>query len=145
MVRALALILAAALAIGGPADARSRPARHKPVHSQTKAVTTAKPRADEPPARSPDPAPSLPLSRLLSANEAEARARLGSPDLARTEGSGALWTYRLPDCALFVFFKAAEGQPLRVSGAATGPRRRGQAPAAVDACIAQALAARAGP
>ncbi len=51
-----------------------------------------------------------------------------------------MWTYRLPDCALFVFFKAAEGQSLKVSGAATGPRRRGQPPTPVDACVAQALA-----
>jgi len=142
MVRAFTLILAAALAIGGLADAR--PARHKAAHQPAAAKPTSPEEAPAHSAKAPDPAPSQPLSGLLSANEAEARARLGSPDLARTEGSGAMWTYRLPDCALFVFFKAAEGQPLRISGAATGPRRRGQPPATVDACMAAALAARGG-
>ena len=157
MARILALILVAAMAIGGPAAAKPKPARQSAAHAKAKAAPKPKPRptakSKAKPKPSPDEAaasvrapraseapPSLPLAGLLSANEAEARARLGPPDLARTEASGAMWTYRLPDCALFVFFKAAEGQPLRVSGAATGPRRRGQPPAGVDACIAQALA-----
>ncbi len=139
MARILALILMASLAFGGAVAAKPKPARPAPSHAKVKSAPDEN-AVPARPSRPSEAAPSPPLAGLLSANEAEARAKLGPPDLARTEGSGAMWTYRLPDCALFVFFKAAEGQSLKVSGVATGPRRRGQPPAPVDACIAQALA-----
>ena len=83
---------------------------------------------------------------LLAADQAEVRARIGAPDVERSEGAGAMWTYRLPECALFVFFRvpkgAAPGQPPRVTGAASGPRVRGRTPPPVNDCIAQAMSRR---
>ena len=78
-------------------------------------------------------APSVPL--LLGAGEAEARIRLGEPDVARREAGGAVWTYARPSCALFLYFRP-EGGRMRVTGAAAGPRRRGEAAPAVEACLA---------
>ena len=46
---------------------------------------------------------------LLAADQAEVRARIGAPDVERSEGAGAMWTYRLPECALFVFFRVPKG------------------------------------
>ena len=77
-------------------------------------------------------APTVPL--LIGAGEAEARIRLGRPDIARREVGGAVWTYRRPGCVLFLYFRTA-GQELRVVGAAAGPRRRGEAAPAVEACL----------
>ena len=78
-------------------------------------------------------APSVAL--LLGAGEAEARIRLGEPDVARREAGGAVWTYARPNCALFLYFRP-EGGRMRVTGAAAGPRRRGEAAPAVEACLA---------
>jgi hypothetical protein len=79
-----------------------------------------------------------PLGTLLHATPAEVRARFGDPDVSRSEGKGAFWTYRMPHCALFLFFKdGAKG--LRVSGASTGPRKRGEPAPTVQACLAQAI------
>jgi hypothetical protein len=77
-------------------------------------------------------APSVPL--LIGAGEAEARIRLGRPDIARREVGGAVWTYRRPGCVLFLYFRTTGGEP-RVVGAAAGPRRRGEAAPAVEACL----------
>ena len=79
-------------------------------------------------------APSYPLARNTPE---EVRAWLGDPAVANEEGKGALWTYRLDDCALMVFFKD-EGQGLRVSGVATGPRRRAEEAPSAESCIASA-------
>lgn len=84
-------------------------------------------------------APAAVASPLAGLNEAEVRGKLGEPALARAEGAGAFWTYRLPRCALFVYFTDA-GQGLRVTGAASGPRRHGDAAPAIDACLAEAAA-----
>jgi hypothetical protein len=75
---------------------------------------------------------------LLGRSEADVRARLGTPEIARREAGGAMWTYREETCALFVFFKAQGREGMRVSGAASGPRRRGQPTLDTDACIAVA-------
>ena len=88
-------------------------------------------------------APRIPAFHgLMGAAEADVSARLGKPEVSRAEGAGAMWTYRLPDCALFLFFRAGAGagQTLHVSGASAGPRSRGQTPLAVEACIAEAQA-----
>ena len=83
-----------------------------------------------------DAADPVTLQALLERPEADVRARLGEPDIARREDGGAMWTYRLPACALYVYFRTAVREGLRVVGAATGPRRRGEAAPGVDACLA---------
>ena len=132
------LILAALAALASPPGAAAARPRHKPPAAAPapKAATPAAPEADAADPAAPTPA----FGGLAALSEAQARARLGPPDIARSEGSGAMWTYRLPDCALFVFFRSTGGQPLKVSGASAGPRRRGQTPLPVEACIAQARA-----
>lgn len=75
---------------------------------------------------------------LVGKSEAEVRRRLGDPAIARREAGGAMWTYREEACALFVFFKAQGREGLRVSGAAAGPRKRGQPTLDTDQCIAAA-------
>ena len=78
------------------------------------------------------------LGKLFAATPAQVRARFGDPDVSRSEGKGAFWTYRMPNCALFLFFQdGAKG--LRVSGASTGPRKRGEPTPTVEACLAQAI------
>ena len=86
----------------------------------------------QPPGRGPGA--SFPLAR---ATPAEVKQWLGEPAVANEEGKGALWTYRLQDCALMVFFKD-EGTGLKVSGVATGPRRRGQPAPDAESCVAGA-------
>ncbi|HTK36010.1 MAG TPA: hypothetical protein VL358_12085 [Caulobacteraceae bacterium] len=80
------------------------------------------------------PKTNFPLAR---ATPDEVKAWLGEPAVANEEGKGAFWTYRLEDCALMVFFKDA-GSGLRVSGVATGPRRRAEAAPDPDTCITNA-------
>lgn len=123
----ITLAIAAGAAAPGQAkpskDAPSKPTPSKPGETRRAAAT------DQHKA-----APSL-----LGLTEAEAKARLGAPDTAREEGEGAMWTYRLDDCALFVFFKAEDDKPLKVTGTASGARRRGEAAPPVQACVAEAL------
>lgn len=78
------------------------------------------------------------LGRLFHASPTAVRERLGDPDVARAEGRGAFWTYRLPHCALFLFFHEGP-KGLRVSGASTGARHRGEPVMAVPACLATAV------
>jgi hypothetical protein len=91
-----------------------------------------------PPAPSHAPKPPA-FHGLLGVSETEVTARLGQPDLARAEGKGGMWTYRLPDCALFVFFRGSASEGLKVSGAASGPRTRGHAPPPVNECLTEAM------
>ena len=99
------------------------------------AVAAAPARPTAPAARAaPARAPSFPLAR---ATPEEVKAWLGEPTVANEEGKGAFWTYRLEDCALMVFFKD-EGSGLKVSGVATGPRRRAETAPDAEACIAGA-------
>jgi hypothetical protein len=77
---------------------------------------------------------------LLGAGEAEARIRLGAPDIARREAGGAVWTYTRPNCALFLFFRPSGREGLRVVGANAGPRRRGEAAPSVETCLAAVAA-----
>ena len=136
-MRKLVLIVIALAAAGG-ADARPR---HHATHAHARAAATAPSRpaaAAGPDADRDPPGPAQAFGGLAALSEDQARARLGAPDIARSEGSGAMWTYRLPDCALMVFFRKAEGGPLRVSAAVAGPRRRGVAPQPLETCVAQA-------
>jgi len=97
---------------------------------------------EKPPSRTSDAAEPAEeddgLGRLLRATPATVRERLGDPDVARAEGKGAFWTYRLPHCALFLFFREGP-KGLRVTGASTGPRRRGESAPTVAACLASAV------
>jgi len=77
------------------------------------------------------------LQNLANATQAQVRAKFGEPDVSRAEGEGAFWTYQLPDCALFVFFRK-EAKVLRVSGLSAGPRRRGEATPETQDCLAAA-------
>lgn len=78
------------------------------------------------------------LGPLFHAPTSAVRERLGDPDVSRAEGKGAFWTYRLPNCALFVFFHESP-RGLRVTGASTGPRKRGEPPMTVQQCLATAV------
>ena len=130
MIRATA-ILGLVLALTLTAAAHAKP-KAKPAEPSILVP------AGPPPAPPPPPPPPAPTVReLTAANEAQVRARLGAPDVARREGAGAFWTYRFKSCALFVYFRAEDGQPLKVTGAAAGPRRRGQSTPKVEACLAQ--------
>jgi hypothetical protein len=88
-------------------------------------------------APAPAPAREARAAPLARATPAEVRARLGEPAVASQEGKGGLWTYRLEDCALMVFFKD-EGSGLKVSGVSAGPRRRGDPIPDAESCIAAA-------
>jgi hypothetical protein len=79
--------------------------------------------------------PHLTGSALIGHTDEELRQKLGTPDLARNEGDGALWTYRLPACSLMVFMKRTDGT-MKVSGAQAAPLDRGGAAIGVDACLA---------
>ncbi len=85
----------------------------------------------------PAPEPGGGTFPLARATPDEVKGWLGEPAVASEEGRGALWTYRLDDCALMIFFRD-EGAGLKVSGVATGPRRRGQAAPDAETCVAAA-------
>ena len=77
---------------------------------------------------------------LVGRSEAQLRAELGPPHVARREDRAAMWTYRTGSCALYVYLRAAGREGLQVTGASAGPRRRGEAAPGVDACLAEARA-----
>ena len=140
MTRKLVLILAV-LAAAAPCASEAAKARHRirhVVHPAPPAKAETRPAASDAAGGLDASAPMPAFGGLAALDEAEARSRLGPPDIARSEGAGAMWTYRLTDCALFVFFHSAAGQPLKVSGVSAGPRRRGQAPPPAETCIAEA-------
>lgn len=90
-------------------------------------------------AQTPAPAAAPDVKGLT---EAELRQRLGEPAIARKEAAGAMWTYRLEPCALFIFLTRGEDQRFRVSGVSAGPRRRGQPNPSPDACLTAAVASK---
>ncbi len=75
---------------------------------------------------------------MVGLDETRLKAAIGQPSLARNEGQGALWTYRLRSCALHVFLARDAAGALRVKGASAGPLKRGAATPPVDACVAEA-------
>ena len=156
MARNLALTLGGAIIVLLGQDARAAvaagPLPH--LHIPRPPHAAAKPHAAKPLAQSSAPVSDQPAAAqrfhgLMAADQTEVRARIGAPDVARSEGAGAMWTYRLPDCALFVFFRGPKGAPAdapaRVSGAASGPRVRGQKPLQVNDCIAEGMSRQGGP
>ena len=90
--------------------------------------------------RKPRPAAaSLSLAAILGRSEGDLKSQLGDPDLKRSEGDGALWTYRLPNCSLLVFLHRGAGQSTwKISGAQAGPLARGDPAPDVDSCLRQA-------
>ena len=133
MVRTLALIIGVAAA-GLWIQTAAHAARQDTL-PQSDAVNLLQEPVHGPkaPARTPQ------FHGLLAATAAETISRLGNPEIRRAEGSGAMWTYRLPDCALFVFFKKSGTDGLKVSGAASGPRVRGRNPPPVNECLSEAF------
>jgi hypothetical protein len=131
MMRAFAICALAGLMTAGAAEAKPKP-QPKPEAPSILEPAGPPPRPAEP-ARPKPPT----LAELTAASEGQVRTRLGAPDVARNEGAGAFWTYRLKGCALFVFFRAEDGHGLRVSGTQAGPRRRGQSTPSVEACLKQ--------
>jgi hypothetical protein len=124
-MRRLFPILAAAAALAGCATAAPPVA---PAPLPVAVVVAA-------PVIAPPPPPALTVASLLGADEATVTARLGEPAVARAEGQGALWTYRRPSCALFVFFRMDGGRRV-VSGLDAGARRPGAGAPSADACLA---------
>ncbi|MGZ8362290.1 MAG: hypothetical protein ACXW3D_00390 [Caulobacteraceae bacterium] len=130
MLRRLILSCAVlTLALSG-GEALARPKKPTTPPPAAPAVNMAPPAAVKPT-----------LASLTGSDDARIKAVFGVPDIARDEGAAALWTYRWPECALLVFFRRADGRTLRMSGAEANPRRSGQKPMTVDACIDHALAA----
>jgi hypothetical protein len=82
------------------------------------------------------PAANLSVAKLTGLKAEVAEVALGTPDVARREAKGALWTYRKSGCVLFVYL-ADKGDGLRVTGLSAGPRRAGEAAPSVDVCLAQ--------
>jgi hypothetical protein len=87
------------------------------------------------PERKPgEPAPTL--AELVGSDETRLKAELGEPELMRAEGDGALWTYRLPACALYVFLgRDTPTSAWKVKGAQAGPLKRGEQAPEVDVCL----------
>ena len=72
----------------------------------------------------------------MGSDETRLKAELGEPELMRAEGDGALWTYRLPACALYVFLgRDAPTSAWKVKGAQAGPLKRGEQAPEVDVCL----------
>lgn len=78
------------------------------------------------------------FSALIGFDETRLKGVLGPPALARDEGQGAMWTYRLKNCALHVFLARDASGSLRVKAGSAGPLVRGGAAPTVDACVAEA-------
>jgi hypothetical protein len=76
---------------------------------------------------------------LVGATDADLRTTLGTPDLERKEGDGALWTYRLSNCSLMVFLHRTDGG-MKVTGTQASPLVRGAQSIDVDACLRAAAA-----
>jgi len=75
---------------------------------------------------------------LIGFDETRLKGVLGAPFLARDEGQGSLWTYRLQSCSLMVFLARDASGQLKVKGGAAGPLVRGAPAPSVDACVAEA-------
>ncbi|MGE0830231.1 MAG: hypothetical protein AB7O04_12880 [Hyphomonadaceae bacterium] len=74
-----------------------------------------------------------------------AERALGSADITRRDGAGAILTYRSDACGLVLVFVADRSNAMRLSAAEAQPPRLGETAPALDACVsavqAQARAA----
>jgi hypothetical protein len=93
----------------------------------------------------PTVGPVTSFAALIGFDEARLKNVLGQPFLARDEGLGSLWTYRLRSCALHIFLARDEAGVLKVKGGSSGPLTRGAASPSVDACVAEAPRSRPQP
>lgn len=80
------------------------------------------------------PAANLAVATLTGMRAEMAEIALGPPDVARREVHGAMWTYRKQGCVLFVYLVDG-GDGLRVTSLAAGPRRAGDEPPPIEACL----------
>ena len=131
-VTAIACILAA---VACAAEAKTTHKHHAKAKPKAAAAAPKAEAAPKPKDAPPDPL--LVRHRLVAAAPREVKARLGAPDVDHTEGKGAFWTYRLADCALYVFFQDT-GKGLKLSGVSAGPRRRGQSTPDKEECLTAA-------
>ena len=126
-----------------PEEKKDRPRRRWPGASVTIvppseiSSSTDRTRADER-GVAPTRAAVSSFQNLVGADDAGLKRALGEPETARAEGQGALWTYRLDSCALYVFLARDSAGVLRVKGGSTGPLVRGAPAPALDACVAEA-------
>jgi len=104
------------------------------------------------PTRTDAPVSAESSSRVVQILEAAGRANapsrrdvervLGEPDIARQEGAGAAWTYRLESCALMLLFAADSRNELRLAEAAPSARRAGAQAPNLQQCAAEVAARR---
>lgn len=80
--------------------------------------------------------------RADAPNQAEIERAFGAADIARHDGAGAAWTYRLDSCALLLLFTADARNELRLAEAHAGARRQGQPAPSLDQCAAEMAARR---
>ena len=138
-VRRSGVAFGAALAIGASGLAVAAPhGDGRPMSAPFREPSSREVLRDDTPSHAEAEPHADPLGKLFAATPAQVRARFGDPDVSRSEGKGAFWTYRMPNCALFLFFQDGP-KGLRVSGASTGPRKRGEPTPTVEACLAQAI------
>lgn len=125
----LSVLLPAALLLASPVAAAQGSGRARAPQPARQAAPLAAPQA----------APMIPVAPtvqgLLGRSEAEVRRILGEPRIARREDGGAMWTYRRPTCALFVFFRRSGREGMRVTGLSSGPLQDGGAAPDVEACL----------
>ncbi|MGD9968464.1 MAG: hypothetical protein AB7T59_18245 [Hyphomonadaceae bacterium] len=76
--------------------------------------------------------------RADAPNMAEIRRAIGAPDITRSEGAGAAWTYRLTNCALLLLFAADARGEMRLAEAHASARSPGEATPTIDHCAAEA-------
>lgn len=96
---------------------------------------------------SPTAPPSSRAAQMLSAagrqnapTQAEIERVLGHADIARQDGAGSAWTYRLDSCALLLLFTSDAHNTLRLSEAHPSARRTGEATPSLDQCATEASA-----
>lgn len=78
--------------------------------------------------------------RADAASQREVERVLGAPDIARREGAGAAWTYRLENCALLLLFSADTRNEMRLSEVHPSARRSGAAAPSLEQCATEASA-----
>ena len=120
----------AAAALGSAQAGAAQPVAHRPNLFELWTRHRAEERKTRPAAAR------MTLAGMVGRSDSDLKSSLGEPDVRRTEGDGALWTYRMPTCSLLVFLRRpAAGEAFKVTGAQAGPLGRGEALPDVDACL----------